>query len=355
MNSIKNIDITKTKISEITRIVAHKIHAKTSKRTAYVEAREILLEFAPSEKKTLIDRIYTALQNTTKTFQLDYEDKSESSVYSIIKNITTVNDKEFIKISSELADNLADAHFRTNIPGGYCLIGNGVMENNEQFFFIIKAELQEAFKIDRNELSLVKNIFLSPAKDFYKIGFFIKHENTFVPFMYDDQFSLQKKDLAEYFYGKFLGLMTHENDKLKTKNFFEEVKNFIEENVDNAKDRTGLLNALYTFYREDTSGLISPNEFSGKYLEDELKEKFDKEIARQYPTSFTKNLSLIENRMELERVTIPLSYSMKITGKLSELNNNIDIIDNINKENMENLLEQINSGRVKKIVSVKSK
>jgi hypothetical protein len=38
--------------------------------------------------------------------------------------------------------------------------------------------------------------------------------------MYDDQFSPQKKDLTEYFYGKFLGLTTDRNDRILSKNFY---------------------------------------------------------------------------------------------------------------------------------------
>ena len=124
------------------------------------------------------------------------------------------------------------------------MIGNGTTSDNKFFFFVIKAELQEVFNIANDELNLIKDVFLSPAKDFYKIGFFIEHGKSFLPFMYDDQFSLQKKDLTEYFYGTFLGLTTDRNDRLRAKNFFEDTKAFIDVNIDNLKDKRGLLNAV---------------------------------------------------------------------------------------------------------------
>ncbi len=120
------MNLTHLKIQTIKRIVAHEIQAKTEKKDAVAMTRASLLDFDKSEKDILIKRITEAISNTTKTFQLDYEDKSESSIYSIMKKYKSLDDKEFIKQSINLAENLADAHFRTKIPGGYCLIGDGI-------------------------------------------------------------------------------------------------------------------------------------------------------------------------------------------------------------------------------------
>lgn len=204
------MNLSSLKIASIDRIIAHEIHAKTEDKDAFAKTNSALLKFKKPEKEILIKRILEALTNTTKTFQLDYEDKSADSVFTLMTKIKKQTDKEFIASSVSLADDLADAHFRTKIPGGYCLIGNGVTSTNKFFFFVIKAELQEVFNVHNNELTLIKDVFLSPAKDFYKIGFFLESGSSFIPFMYDDQFSLQKKDLTEYFYGTFLGEVVSE-------------------------------------------------------------------------------------------------------------------------------------------------
>lgn len=347
------MNISKIKLSSIDRIIAHEIHPKTDKKDAYSVTRTELLKFNNNEKDILINRIQGALSNTTKTFQLEYEDKSDDSVYSIVKSVKSLSDKDFINITISLAENLADAHFRVKIPGGYCLIGNGLTKDGNFFFFVIKAELQEAFNINRNELKLIKDIFLSPAKDFYKIGFFVECDKKYIPFMYDDQFSLQKKDLTEYFYGKFLGLTTDKNDKLKSKNFFDDTRLFIETNIDNVKDRVGLLKALQVLYREEASGLISAKEFSDKYFETGLKRLYDKKIVEEkYPISFTKDISLIENKLDLQRVSIPLSYSMTIVGKSTDLED-LDIIDHPDVTTLRELEPRINNGQIKKLVVLK--
>lgn len=347
------MSIVKIELKTINRVIAHEIHPKTEKKDAYAVTSSKLLKFGKNDKDMLVARMTEALINTTKTFQLDFEDKSDGSVYKMLQTYSKVDEKKFIAHSIDLADSLAIAHFRTKIPGGYCLIGDGITTKNKKFFFVIKAELQEVFSIQNNELHLIKDVFLSPAKDFYKIGFFIESGSSYIPYMYDDQFSLQKKDLTEYFYGQFLGLTTDKNDRLRTKNFYEDTKNFIEKNVDNIQDRVGLLSSLKTLYREDTSGLISPREFSDNYFEGDLKSRFEKSVIEdKYPHSFTRDTSLIDNRLELQRITIPLTYELSLVGNTDTLSS-VEIIDDPTKEAIRNLEPQINNKSIDKIIVLK--
>ncbi len=338
------------RISSIQRLIAHEIHPKSEKKDAFAVTRSELLNFTNSEKNMLITRLVEALTNSSKTFQLDYEDKGDSSIYKFLAEHKKTTDEQFISNSINLANNLADAHFRLKIPGGFCLIGDGFTDDKRLFFFVIKAELQEVFNITRNKLRVIKNVFLSPAKDFYKIGFFISSGTSFTPFMYDDQFSLQKKDLTEYFYGQFLGLTTDKNDKLKSKNFYDDAKLFIENNIENVKDRVGLLKALTVLFREDSSGIISAKEFSDKYFEGNAKSLFEKKIIQEkYPHSFTKDVSLIQNRLDFQRISIPLSYTLSIVGSSSDLED-VDIIDDPNSNTLAQLQPEINNGRINKLV-----
>lgn len=346
------MNLNNIEIKNIERVIAHEIYPKTKTEDAYATTLENLLVYKDSEKKILANRLLNALSNSKKTFQLEYEDMNKDSIYSYLSTNFSCDDETFIDYSKKLADELADAHFRIKIPGGFCIIGQGVTTTDKHFFFIIKAELQEVFNIQGNELKLIENVFLSPAKDFYKIGFFIENGSGFTPFMYDDLFSLQKKDLTEYFYGKFLGLTTDRNDELKSKNYFEDTKKFIETNVNNVKDRIGFLKALHVLYREETSGLISPKEFSENYFEGKLKVKYEKLISEKYPHSFTKRTQLIDNRLELERISIPLSYTLAIVGKSSDFET-IEVIDEPNMDSVSLLQPEIDTGSIKKIVVLK--
>jgi hypothetical protein len=348
------MNINTLKIASIDRLIAHQVFPKTKTKDAYSVNRTELLTFSEAEKNILISRLEEALTNTSKTFQLEFEDKSNDSIFDVLKTISSKDEKKYITTTQELAENLASTHFRINIPGGYCLMGQGLTDKGIYFFFIIKAELQEAFNISSGKLNLLKDIFLSPAKDFYKIGFFIKNSTHFLPFMFDDQFSLQKKDLTEYFYSHFLGLTTEKNDKLKSKNFYDDTTYFIEQNVTNLQDRIGLSNALKVLYRENTSGIISAKSFSEDHLEGKLKTEYDKKIvAEKYPTSFAKINTLIDKRLQLDRITIPLSYNLSLTGTLTRLGN-VEIIENLNGESLSNLQTEINTGSVDKLIVLKN-
>lgn len=337
-------------VNTLDRVIAHEIYPKTEKQDAYARHMDKCLLFNTDDKQTLIDRLESAINHSVKTFQLEFEDKSDYSLYAYLSKKEDITEELFISNSQKLADKLAAAHFRTKIPGGFCLVGSGTTRAKNHFFFVIKAELQEVFNIENNQLKLIRDVFLSPAKDFYKIGLFVKSGGSYIPYMYDDQFSLQKKDLTEYFYGQFLGLTTDRNDSLKSKNYFEDTKNFIEANIDNVKDRLGMLHALHVLFREDTSGLISPKAFSENYFEGSLKKKYDTTIVeKKYPKSFTKDNSLIETRIELQRISIPLTYTISLVGNAGALGE-LQVIGDPSISEFNQLVPEINNGSIKKII-----
>jgi hypothetical protein len=346
------MNLNELRISSISRIIAHQIKPKSTKSDAYSINTDQLLVLKDDEVSILIDRLEIAICNHTKSFELSYDDKSEDSIYHLLNLNFPSSDNDFIDESKTLADKLASSHFRTKIPGGYCLIGEAVLNSKKRLFFVVKAELQEVFNIEQNKLNLIKNVFLSPAKDFYKVGFFIEQGKVFVPFMYDDQFTMQKKDLTEYFYSQFLGLTTDKNDVLKSKNFFYDTKLFIDENIDNLKDKMGLQRALTVLFRENVHGTISLKQFADDNLEGKVKQNYLAQLQSKYPRAFTKRTDLIDKKIELDRVSIPLSYTMTLIGNKNEMGL-VDIFVDLNQQNKEELIVQINSGNVRKAVIVK--
>lgn len=344
-------------IKSIDRVIAHKIYPKTAKNDAEAETSSALLNFDDKDKTTLINRVVNALNNSSKTFNLEFEDKSESSVYTLLENHSELQDDDrFIDVSCSLADKLAEAHFRVKIPGGYCLVVDGRTSNNDYFFLIIKAELQEVFNINQNQLQLIKDVFLSPAKDFYKIGYFLKNNNgTFTPFMYDDLFSSQKRDLTEYFYSAFLGLTSDKNDALKTKNFFYETKDFIDNNISEPKDRFGMQKALRVYLREDMNGTISAKDFSDTYLFgfDEPKKKYDKQIVeRQFPRSFTKNMRNLNLAATVDLQRVSIGRNITLVGK-DEFIDDLQVLDNPTIQSIQETLQpMINTGRAVKAIFI---
>lgn len=323
-------------IDTINRVIAHTINKKTQEFEAYATTTNELLRNSFEDQVVLKSRIVDAINNSRKTFKLEFEDTSEGSVKRMLDDFNNWDDSNFINKSIVLAERLAESHFRTNIPSGYCIIGSGKDNLHRDIFFIIKAEPQEVFNIQENTLHLIKNVFLSPAKDFYKIGLFIRERERFIPYMYDDLFTSQKRDLTEYFYSKFLGLTTDRNDEIKTKNFYNDTKKFVESNISEAKDQDGMLRALNVYMREE-DGSISATDFSERYFTNfpaEIKRKFDRIVERDYPLTFSKNMRLLnQNSLSLQRVNI--NSKLTILSKGYEIDN---IFENPTVEQIEPFL-----------------
>lgn len=346
---------------ELSRITIHKVHKKKDNEDFGVaEYSENLFKFGNAELETLKSRISTAFSKNKRFFKLNISHSESDSFYNYSISLKNSTDDFFLTKSKSIADLLAVSHSKRTIPAGILLVIDGNI-NNKHFALVIKAELQEAFTIkevnNQKLIELINELFLSPAKDFYKIGFLIEEDSSsedinekYSCYMYDDNYSNGKRDLAEYFYSGFLGFTTSSNDKLVTKNFYEDVTKFIENNVVSFDDKRGLRNAINVLYRENTTGIINPQEFAEQNLTDELLRRFGADVGSNYPHSFTKDLSLVDRR--LHRGQITLLDDLKIEGPQDSLNN-VNII-NKNNINYEQLKLQIENGEIKQIVTIKT-
>jgi hypothetical protein len=346
---------------EINRIIIHRVHKKLNEDDfGYAEYSENLFDFGAIELETLKDRIKTAFSKSKRFFKLEISQFGENSFYGYSKALFKSTDETFITNSKSIADLLAISHNKRTIPSGLLLIIEGQI-NNKQLVLVIKAELQEAFTIkdnDKNKLvELITDLFLSPAKDFYKIGLIIEDINTlthpndkFSCYMYDDNFTSGKRDLAEYFYGTFLGFTTNRNDKLITKNFKDDFYRFVDTHVVGFENKRGLKHAIISLYRENITGVVNPQEFAETHLPNDLLRLYGSEISSNYPQSFVKDLSLVDK--SLERGQIRLVDDLKIEGPIESIDN--VSISNASNFNIDQLKFQIENGDIKQIVTIKA-
>ena len=345
--------------SSINRLIIHRIVPKTPKVAAYAVYGDILCELNSTAELELKERFAFALNKSNKTFKLEIDNIADESFFVNAMSLKSVSNDDFITTSKKIADSLASSHHRTNIPGGFIILLDGFTNMDKHFVAVIKAEYQKAFTVTENSLQLLEDIFLSPAKDFYKIGILVEEINlgkttpndSYSCFMYDDQYSQQNSDLTEYFYSEFLGFTTDRNDKFLNKRFYEQADGFFAENIDNIDDRIGLKDALKTLYREEVTGIISPSEFSNKYLEGNIKEKFDKSVTKNFPVPFVKDMSLIDKKMKLDRISIPLNYQLKLEGKSDTIKTHSKII-NVKDGSFDNLITSINTGEWEQIIMI---
>jgi hypothetical protein len=334
-------------IKEVQRVIAHRIVQKTEDAPCYPEVHESLYNLSAKDKEVLIQRIEKAVNNRKKCFDLSFKDKSDDSMFKHLTKLGFVSeDDEYINFSKEAAGKLSESQDNISIPGGYCLVADGKMKGGEYFICIIKADYQEVFNVRENSMHVLSDVFLSPAKDFYKVGFFMqdKVKNSFKPYMYDDQFSIYKDDLTLYFYDKFLGLSTDENNKLNTKNLYMDIIDFINVNVDFCDDNRGLIKAAQSYFRENTEGHVSVAGFSDRYLKNtKLETPFKKQYGEKYPRAIVLDTTLLTTeRLMTQRTTL----GDKITIITKE-GVKMTLID---EENISKIIPTIKSGKNTKIV-----
>lgn len=348
---------------EINRVIIHRVHKKRPEdEFGFAEYSDNIFDFGTVEIETLKDRICSAFSKSKRFFKLEITRTENESFFGNANSIKNCNQETFIEKSKNISDLLATSHDRRTIPSGLLLVLDGHYESNKHFVLVIKAELQEAFTIkeinNQKLVELINDLFLSPAKDFYKIGYLVEDINRehsypnsdYSAYMYDDNFSSGKRNLAEYFYETFLGFSTSNNDKLLTKNYYTDVSNFIENNVSGFENKKGLRNALNTLFRENITGVINPQEFAELHFDDELLRKYGSEVGVNYSQSFTKDLSLVDRR--LQRGKINLIEDLRLEGPTESLDN-VNVMSGRNI-NFETLRLQIESGEIGQLITIKT-
>lgn len=299
--------ITQFSIITVQRVIAHRIIQKTDNSSCFPDFHDSLYSLDYDDKLVLIQRIEKAVNNRKKCFDLSFRNKEKGSMYELLQKLGYASDDDsYIDFSKEAARMLSQSQDNIGIPGGYCLVVDGKLKDGEYYVCIIKADYQEVFNVNKDKMHVLNDVFLSPAKDFYKVGLFVQNLDNkgFSPYMYDDQFSIYKEDLTLYFYDRFLGLSTDENNKLKTKNLFQDIKQFIEIHVDDMNDANGLKGAMRTYFRENTQGHVSVDEFSERYLHGTtLETDFNKEFKNKYPRAIVLDTTLLSDRQLLTQRT----------------------------------------------------
>jgi hypothetical protein len=339
----------------IDRVIIHKIIGKSTAEDAYSIPATDLHKLDPETTETLIKRITNAVKRSRRLFETTIKVTESDSFFSLAKDLPKSEKRHFIKYSASICQIAAAAHQNANIPGGLLIVIEGQIDKFSSVI-VVKAELQEAMTLRGNSVELMKELFLSPAKEFYKIGLLVHKDGrsnsptAYQSFVYDDNFTPKRNDIAEYFYKDFLGFSTSENDKLLTNNFLKDFDSFVEENITDHTSRKHLKISIKADYRESSVQIVDPQNYLN-FFDDEplLKEKFERQILSKFPRSFTKDLSLVET--SLKRVTRTISGDLKLTGPPEQVDG-AEIIDQNEMAKPTKLVTQINSGAYSKVILI---
>lgn len=298
---------------EINRIILHKIHQRRSSDIVEIPTyNDSLTQLDLDAMCTFKERVVQALGSDSNSVEMDITEVSQDSTFDYIKRSIVANEQDFIELSKKTALKLASSQKTLKIPGGIFIMFDGTIGlNNNRFLAIMKAETQEGFtlKTDDNSpltLSHLRELFLTPQQKLYKIGIFIEVDNNYKAIIYDKNLSKgRKSEAAKYFYEGFLGCSQNSNSKVLTKKFYTETQDFINKNKDiTPNEKLRLNNALNTYLLGSRQNIISCNEFSDLYLDDEYKDNYTNHMEScDIPqTTIIKDTSSIESIMKNRKI-----------------------------------------------------
>jgi hypothetical protein len=327
---------------KIERIITHEVFQRNESREIIPPIMSEQLTFLDDDgKDELAVRIVEAVGKDSKSIEMDIVKTGSNSVNDYVNQIFThANDSTFIEMSKNITLSLAEAQTSRNFPGGILVVINGTTSlNGNKYIAIIKAELQGGFqKRSDKTIAYVKDLLLTPQQKLYKIGIFLESKNyKHRAFVYDFNMSKsQENGMAAYFYEQFLGCTISHTDKYLTNMFYHETKNFIDKSGHyNDEEVFDLHTHLYSYLKSDI-GTVSVTEFSNLYISDtKKKDSFNNYMQNKigedvFSRSISKDISDIKTKLRIRKVTF--SNNVKISAPSDEFENNVQIIDEFERE-----------------------
>lgn len=296
------------------RAIIHSVSEKQGSQPPIISLSAHSLAPNNRELEKLIARINSAFAIGSKSLKLSIKNSNPNTTPLLCHRIMQdhTNPTTFELNSNQLAQNLADSFFTTNIPGGLLVVFLGTdFANQRKFVLLIKAEIHDGYQTTIHDgvtrLEYLRSIVLSKNSKLYKFGLFLQKnvytvDDSDLNEIYDSYvFDLQinpgsKDEAAGYFYSKFMNCDIQKNDNKLTKMFYEKTKEFIRRIDDDALRLDANIN-LKSFLRNENYGTIDVNEYSEQFIPHDYQDRFVAEMQSEvcFQRSFTKNTNLIKS------------------------------------------------------------
>lgn len=312
----------------------------------------------------LRDRLIKALGESSRCMEMDFQPEVAGCAIGLAKEL--VNEKEGFAVRSKaVAEKLAVAQTRQNLPGGIVVVLSGTAGiPSKRFICMLKAEPHNGFArtvIDGViSLQFLKDLILTPQTRLYKIGCFVEVKRDAQPdapvgecwraFIYDETMSATNKlSAASYFYDAFLGLRFQQNSATRTKEFYDYTKDFVTRLDVAPEQKNDLLNALSTCLKVAKSPTIQVSEFAQTYLADpEVVDSYQVYMSdKKFPANaVNKDLAYVQGSLKLRKLVF--SQGIKITGPSEQFSEKVQV------ESFEGDLDENGSPQVWTRVVIKS-
>ena len=299
----------------IHRAILHKVMAKRQDAEPEVEESDRTIIVNPAIEQIFRKRLSEAFGQAGKAFELAVNAIEADSAFAQLNGLRNLSETDFIETSKALANKLAETQTKMSIPHGFFILLD-CSYNNLPVHIVMKAEPHDALSIANNVASALENIILSPSQKMYKAACFqrvslnVTGVTGYKVYLFDETFA-SRAHLAEYFYKDFLGLTISQNDKILTKMFYVKVKESIKSKYEHDVVQKNQIDMLFDAEMQNQDRFVQPRTVIDRIVPVEDRDYFySRSIPEEMPTRFSKNLSLIDNR--LARRAYDITQSVKL-------------------------------------------
>ena len=323
---------------QISKIIIHQIFQRDGDGNKVTpKPSSEFINFDTEAMETFKSRVINALGNDSKAVPMTIINQARTDLATIVDQLPTATEKDFIELSYDIANKLADAQKRKSLPGGIVVVFAGRYgATPKNFVGIMKAEIHSAYEKLLNEatqeitLKYVEEALLTPATKLYKTaGFFCNSNNNHSQnlnekwnvLVCDSQIShTDGKAAAQYFYADFLGCGYPESSARTTKQFYDATCEFIKDLDISSEERNDLHNTLVSYLKYENTDVINPAEFSERYFTEDVRDSYsdfldDKEIPS---TSFTKDIEHISSKLKMRRLSFSKNVKLSAPSDIFE-------------------------------------
>lgn len=317
---------------EIVRAIMHRVSAKTGENGSQVFPSNSLLNLDDDAKQIIKERLVAAFGRQSKSFELQIEDDGVDSCFNMVKSLHNIieDNAQFISLSIDIAQKLADSQRISRIPGGFLMVVH-CSYANRPLIVLIKAEPHAALGVTELNLQTIKDIILSPEQKMYKAVYYEQirdvasgeelNKEDYRVVLFDNNVSVSTV-VAQYFFKDFLGLSISGNKKIQTCLFYRKMNEKIWNELDDM-DAINASDALRVCVMNNANMTINPHDVITNVIPLNHRDGFIEDIVDAFPCSFIKDISLIET--QLGNKTIMLSENVKITAPSQFFEDNVEV------------------------------
>lgn len=332
---------------QINRIIIHQVHQRDTDGNKIKPSKSNdFIRFDHDAMVTFKSRFLSAIGEDSKSVPMTIIHQDSSDLAPLVNQISDADDPNYISLSYDIANKLADAQQKKSLPGGIVVVFSGTFgATPKKFVGIMKAEIHSAYEKKLNELTkeitlkFVEEALLTPATKLYKTAaFFEKPENReegslnnkWDVLVSDSQISkTDGKAAAHYFYSSFLGCGYPETSARTTKQFYDATCEFLNDLDVSEEKRNDLQNALVSYLKYENSEVVNPKEFSSRYFELEVRDSYSEFLEdKGLPvTSFTKDIEHISSKLKTRKVSFSKNVKITAPSKIFKDFINIELIN----------------------------